>query len=556
MSQLRSVALCLLIALVLCGGTALSHAQTHTSPLVVFVQDLPLDTARMTDTGRMGVSTLAEIFRSLGARVEYVDLTTPLPEQAKVVVIVGPYRSPGFAQVLYLWLHLARGNHALFAFDPEGSFDGTRNVRTRLATSGLSLLLDWDYGVSVYDTFLAEPWFSTGTISDLYRTYMLTYPDVVDDAITAPLKQYGVPVWVWGARHFGVQALGVGSVGVPLLYSDSAFGETAPSIFRTEGGNPVDRLELNIGADALGRLNVAVLARNTKTGSRVALVGDSESFRNGLGLAQTGSSPRNAGNWILAQRLAAWLLDLPPEQWPALPAGFTWLAVDGQEQDWSQQTEGSVADDKGDVENPTVDIEHVRAVADDDYLYVLIHTKEPPDIGARVELSLGEEETGAENTVLVAGHSGVYRVGPEGGETLVADAALGLGDAVEVRLPVRLAGQSLRIGRLCVAARASKDCLDQPLEPQLLDSRAPFDFALAGQPLVTVTADGVNIRKGPGTDRRQIGIAPNRMVFAATGRNEDATWVRVQNARFEGWIAAQLLMPGGDLWWLPVVEER
>ncbi len=216
-------------------------------------------------------------------------------------------------------------------------------------------------------------------------------------------------------------------MGVPLLYSDSAFGETAPSIFRTEGGNPVDRLELNIGADALGRLNVAVLARNTKTGSRVALVGDSESFRNGLGLAQTGSSLRNAGNWILAQRLAAWLLDLPPEQWPALPAGFTWLAVDGQEQDWSQQTEGSVADDKGDVENPTVDIEHVRAVADDDYLYVLIHTKEPPDIGARVELSLGEEETGAENTVLVAGHSWGVPSRPEGRETLVADAAIGLG---------------------------------------------------------------------------------------------------------------------------------
>ncbi len=560
MSQVRSVALCLLMALVLYSGT-LSYAQTHTSPLVVFVQDLPLDAARMTDAGRMGVSALADIFRSLGARVEYVDLTTPLPEQAKVVVIVGPYRSPGFAQVLYLWLHLARGNHALFAFDPEGSFDGTRNVRTRLAASGLSLLLDWDYGISVYDTFLAEPWFSTGTISDLYRTYMLTYPDLVDDAITAPLKQYGLPVWVWGARHFGIQALGVGSAGVPLLYSDSAFGEIAPSIFRTVGGNPVDRLELNIGADALGRLSVAVRARNTETGSRVALLGDSELFRNGLGLAQTGSSPRNAGNWILAQRLAAWLLELPPEQWPPLPSGFTWLVIDGQQQDWPQQTEGVVADDEADVENPAVDIERVQAMADDDYLYVLIQTKEPPDAGVRVDLALGEQKGGAENAVLIAGQSGVYRVEPEGGETPVADAAMGLGSAIELRLPVRLATGSLRLERVCVresnvAARASEDCLDQPLEPHSLDSRAPFDFSLAGHLLVTVTGDGVNIREGPGTDRRQIGIVPNRMVFAAVGRNDDASWVHVRNARFEGWIAAQLLLPGGDLLWLPVVEER
>jgi len=561
MSQLRSVALCLLIVLVLSAGHGLSHAQTGTPPLVVFVQDLPLDAARMTDTGRMGVSALADIFRSLGARVEYVDLTTPLPEQAKVVVIVGPYRSPGFAQVLYLWLHLARGNHALFAFDPEGSFDGTRNVRTRLSTSGLSLLLDWDYGVSVYDTFLAEPWFSTGSISDLYRTYMLTYPDVVDDPITAPLKQYGLPVWVWGARHFGIQALGVDSAGVPLLYCDSAFGETAPSIFRTEGGNPVDRVELNIGADALGRLNVAVLAKNTKTGSRVALLGDSELFRNGLGLAQTVSLPRNAGNWILAQRLAAWLLDLPPEQWPALPSGFTWLAVDGDDGDWLQFAEGAVTDDEGDVDDPAVNMARVQAVADDDYLYVLVQTQEPPDARARVDLVLGAEKSGAESTVLVARQSGVYRVEPEGGETLIADAAMGLGSAIELRLPVRLAGQSLRIERLCVAesgavTHASQDCLDQPLKAQPLDSRAPFDFALAGQPLVTVTTEGVNIRQGPGTDRRQIGIATNRMVFAATGRNEDATWVRVQNARFEGWIAAQLLMPGGDLRWLPVVEAE
>jgi len=44
------------------------------------------------------------------------------------------------------------------------------------------------------------------------------------------------------------------------------------------------------------------------------------------------------------------------------------------------------------------------------------------------------------------------------------------------------------------------------------------------------------------------------MVFAAVGRNDDASWIRVQNARLEGWIAAYLLTPSGDLRWLPVLE--
>ncbi|MEW6579961.1 MAG: SH3 domain-containing protein [Chloroflexota bacterium] len=559
MTKLRSLAMFSLIAVVLFGGAFLSHAQTDTPPLVVFVQGLLLDSAAMTDTGPTGVSELANVFRGLGARVEYVDLTTPIPQQAKVVVLIGPFRSPGFAQVLYLWLHLARGNSALFAFDPEGSYDGTQNVRTRLSASGLSLLLDWDYGMSVHDTFLAEPWFSIDTISDPYKTYMLAYPDVVGDPITEPLKQYGLPVWVWGARHFVIEPYGIGSTGVPLLYCDSAFGETAPAIFRTQGGNPVDRLEPNIGTDALGRLNVAVQAKRTATGSRVVLLGDSELLKNGFGLMQVESSPRYVGNWILAQRMAAWLLDLPLDQWPSVPPGFTWVAIDGEGADWHQVAEHSAADDERDVQVPALDIRRAQAFADGDYLYVLVKTETTPDSHARIEVAFGAGDEGTDNTVLVARRSGVYRVEHDSTETPVADASVAIGSVIELRLPARLAGGQQRIERLCVgvgraAPRAADDCLGQALEPPTADSRAPFDFALVGHPLVTVTRDGVNVRSAPGTESPQVATATNRMVFAATGRNDDASWIRVQNARFDGWIAAYLLVPSGDLRLLPILE--
>lgn len=559
MTRLLSLAIVLLITASLFGGTSLSHAQPESPPLVVFVQGLLVESAEMTDTGPTGVSELAAVFRGLGARVEYIDLGTPIPQQAKVVVLAGPFRSPGLAQVLYLWLHLARGNNALFAFDPEGAYDGTRNVRTRLSASGLSALLDWDYGVSVYDTFLAEPWFSVDTVSDLYKTAMLAHPDVVSDPITAPLKEYGVPVWVWGARHLAIERYGIGSMGAPLLFCESAFGETAPAIFRTQGGNPADRLEPNIGADALGRLTIAAQAERAATGSKVVLLGDSELLKNGFGLARVASAPLYAGNWILIQRMAAWLLDLPAEQWPALPQGFTWIAIDGQQADWQQFAGSAVADDRGDALDPALDITRTQAFSDDDYLYILVETAETPVASARVALTLSADTEGVADVLLVAGPPGVYRVESGSAETLIADGDAATGSALELRVPLREAAGGQRIDRLCVGVGdavpgAADDCLDQALDPLVVDSRAPFDFALMGHLLVTVTRDRVNVRSAPETESEQVGTATNRMVFAAVGRNDDASWVRVRNARFEGWIAAHLLMPSGDLRWLPVLE--
>jgi hypothetical protein len=50
----------------------------------------------------------------------------------------------------------------------------------------------------------------------------------------------------------------------------------------------------------------------------MVLLGDSEMLENGYGLSQNSetNAPQYPGNFLFAQRLAAWLLDLPAAEWP------------------------------------------------------------------------------------------------------------------------------------------------------------------------------------------------------------------------------------------------
>jgi hypothetical protein len=43
-------------------------------------------------------------------------------------------------------------------------------------------------------------------------------------------------------------------------------------------------------------------------------------------------------------------------------------------------------------------------------------------------------------------------------------------------------------------------------------------------------------------------------VLAAIGRNEDGDWLRVQNARYDGWMSELVLTVSGDPMLLPVLE--
>lgn len=553
MRRIQWVVIGALAVSLLVGGFSVGQAQQDTRPLVVVVEGRrPLDTAAMTNIGPAGISQLADQFRQLGARVQFVRLNAPLPPEARLVVIVRPLRSLRLLETAYLWQHLARGGNLLLALDPEEFFLAGRNVRPRYNRSGLSTLIAQDYGLTVGDTFLAEPWYVGGSIQALETTYGLAFAELNGEPLTAPLAHYGVPVWVWGARGLTVDPLGPGSTAVPLLAVRGAYAETDSGVFRTQAlPAPALPLQYDAGTDLpVGSFTVAGRAVRMPSGARIAILGDSELLQNGYGLVRDGTAARYPGNAIFAGRLAAWLLNLPEEQWPSLPSGWTWVALDGDPADWEGRTR--VTDEQEGV-SAASDLAEVAAFADDRYLYLLARTYGVP--AEAVWLEVRRNDGG---TVRLAA-DGALLTAPDGAQTAVPDATLAVGDVLEARIPLRVVGTERALNTVCLGVAQQGDarpvdCLGRPLAVSTVQTRAPFDALWEGHMLVTVySTAGVYLRQGPSTDTRILTTLRYGTTLAALGRTADGAWIQVQDARYSGWAAAYLLTPGGDFSTLPVV---
>jgi len=538
----------------------------QTPPLVVFIEDDQLSASSVMDPGPDGITRLEDIFKSLGATTRWLNLREPLPPDVRVVVLVRPLRTLSVSEIAHLWVHLARGNHLLLALDPNGLSsvrpDKTLATNTESARGGLSSLLWLFYGIGLQDTFLAESWFTKDSITNQQTTFTYTYPeDFVPHAVSAPLAEMGLPVMVWGARTLAVDGFGIGNYAVPLLYTTSGYGETNRKVFSSSEPDP---LQLNLGADQMGHLMIGALAENTTSGSRVVVLGDSETVQNEYGLAldvNTGD-PRFWGDYLLTQRLAAWLLDLPVEDWPGLPAGYTWVAVDGAEAGWPDSA--TVIDDPADDAPITqYDIEHVRAFRDDAYLYLQIQTAAAPKTNVRVKLDLENTFDGVPDvSVIVTPAQTLVQTGPAAG-SVVSDGQMRVGDVIELRLPLRIMGTGALIQQVCLSdsrtglSTAPIDCTEQP--PAVIAvtrTTSPVDVWGSPVPLVSVYSAqtaAVNLRSDPSTDGAVIANPVNDTVFAAVGRNAAGDWVQVQNAYETGWLADFLVRSNINIMNLPVV---
>lgn len=538
------------------------HAQNQDTPLVIFIQGRrPLNTTGISNIGPEGLSKLADIFSSMGAQVAYRNITEPLPDEAAVVVLARPMRSIGVVEAAYLWTYLEAGGNLLIALDPENVFLASpsvraANIRSRIGRGALPDLFDADYGVRMYDTFVAEPGVTTATVKTVQTTYSVAQADAVPNPLTEPLQRFGVPVWVWGARHMRVEPFVIGGQALPLIYTDTAFAESNPGIFPT-GRAAADAatapVEMNLGEDFIGRLNLGAAAVDPSTGARLVVLGDSEMIQNGFGLVSSGPTPRYPGNRMLAERLAAWLLELPVEDWPDLPEGFSWIALDGSSADWPARGP-LAASDPPDPLPPNLDLQRVLGYADNRYVYLAVETAAPPDATVRVVIppeSLGDGASGGQ---LVVSAAGVVIEREGSAPVSVTDAAVGVGAALELRLPQRLFRDPPRLVVCTQSADdpAASDCLDRPFTVPYTTLLAPYDWALVDQRLATVyTNGGVFIRTGPGTDKSIVGTVYNGTAFAVLERNADASWIRVRNANYDGWMAAFLLTANNDLALLP-----
>ncbi|MCP5303454.1 MAG: hypothetical protein H7A03_09985, partial [Pseudomonadales bacterium] len=330
----------ILSALILVGVPV--FAQDQIKPLVLFVVDEQLGTASPLDTEAEGVSTLAEIFTNLGADVLPIKLDQALPSTTQVVVIARPLEKLSVDALARIWTYLEQGHNLLLAIDPPG-YNG---VNAEGANNDLPKLLNNDYGIGLQDNFLVERWFTQDSLGiGLEGSLLNTYAAPILHPLIQPLHDYDLPITTWGNRTIRVEPFGVNSIALPLLFTDSAYGETNTRSLTPGDNAPL--LELNLGSDAVGQLNVAALARNIKSGSYVAMLGDSQMLLDGFGLLSdpTTGLPQHVGNRLLIERLAALLMDIPLDEWPGLPQGFTWLAVDGDAVDWNSALP-AVADDE------------------------------------------------------------------------------------------------------------------------------------------------------------------------------------------------------------------
>lgn len=547
--------------LILIGAVALLAAapiRAQDFPLVVFVEEPgSLNMASVTDSGPDGLTRLAEIFQRLGAQTTFARLREPLPETADVIVLVSPRRPLPADYLARLWVQVERGAHLLVALDPSGQ----ERANTETATGGLSRLLSLDYGLLLFNGLLMQPEYTYANIGDLDRTLLVAYPDPLAHPVAAPLVDYDIPVMTWGARHVGAELFGIDSEAYPLLYAEPLYAETDPRVFLTTDPQP---LTLNIGTDAQGRLTLAAIGMNSRTNTRVALLADGEMLQNGYGLARIptaqGTSPLFPGNTILAERLAAWLLGVPEDQYLALPNGFTYLSIDGDSSDWDAALPATPQTNSI-VNVLPLRIAQVRAFRNESFLYLLIETASMPDSEAQLELQFDSRGSGTPDVTLIADASGVYQSADDGTLTPISGARMAVDSVIEVRLPLRVTGISTRIPDMCLtttrplAFPTPPDCMETPVTVVNINARDPSALYLpAGVLASVVTNDVANLRTGPGTNFNVLTSFRQGSVLTVIGRNESGDWFRVQNARYDGWMNETVLVISGDPQALPVLE--
>ncbi len=281
----------------------------------------------------------------------------------------------------------------------------------------------------------------------------------------------------------------------PLIYTETAYGETNANALRPRT-EPPPPLEFNIGSDLQGRVLLGGIAVNTATGSRVALLGDSEIVQNLYGLARVseGSNvPRYPGDRVLVERLAAWLMGLPEESWPGLPEGITWIALDGDASDWPQG--GPVTNDEI-LDAPYNDIQSVQAFSNDQYVYVLI---EAHDIVDEPRLELRMRDGNQVRDIIYS--QGIFAmVNQDLQTTPLTDAAIAIGQVIELRLPRRALGQANRFEDLCIGTLnlPNMDCAGAPVQIRLTNDIDPVPLRSRGLPSAYVI-NNANLRTGPST---------------------------------------------------------
>ncbi|MBK9123554.1 MAG: hypothetical protein IPM16_10615 [Chloroflexi bacterium] len=505
-----------------------------------------LNSASPDDTDENGLSRLAETIRELGGSVTVIPANREIPADVELVLLIRPQRALSVAQTAHLWDFLQRGGHLLLALDPIGHNGGSPESA---ASSGLIRLLQAEYGMGIVDNLLVESWFGIESLGDVETSWSdIQTEDLFPHAITAPLIQFDLPLRYWGARSMLVDALTGTAATEPLIIAERPYGETARINF---GSGDAAQLTRNIGPDTQGRLLFSGIATHFATGSRVALVGDGEIFLNVFGQRARASQdgrPLYMGDDLFAQRLLAWLMAVPEAEYPALPDGYTWIALDGDSADWPADLPAQGGPPPADS---AYALQQIRAFQNDQFVYVLLETGQPVPRGTLVYLFVDDAD--GNRQFFSADPGGVV----QSGDATIADADAKAGAGVEIRLPRRIfATTDSVIARVCVGdlSGSAVECFEEPVRPVNTNALDPVPVRFGAGPQAITQVQDTNLRAQPTTRSTSFTRLPTRTLFAAVGRNTAGDWVYVQNGRYAGWINRPLLAINADVSRLPDLE--
>lgn len=529
-------------------GSAQNAQDSESVRVVGFVQGQPINTALVGNAGAAGLTRLADVFRSYGATVRTVDPTEPVPTDIELLVIIQPRRPLSVPTTAYIWDFLQRGGHLLLGIDPNGH----NGINTERGNSGLNQLLAQEFGLSIADDFLIESWFSSQSLQDVVTSWSEAHPeDYVAHPIVQPLIDFSLPVRFWGARSVLVEGIPSSASTFPLIYAERPHGETGRINLRNDSQ---EQFALNIGQDNQGRLPLAAGSEHHDTGSRVGVVGDSELFLNIFGLTRIvgrETLPRYAGNDLLVQRLVAWLMGIPEDDWPTLSDDFTAIAVDGDLSDWPSDLLSTGSAPTA-LEPGGNGISNISSFYDDQFLYLAVETLKPED-NDTVQLELRFRDNASIDALRLENGRLFSTNGTA--ESSILDASYATGEIVEVRVPLRITGFPPQIEQICIGGAnfVFSACTIATIVTNTVQTINTSPTAGSTGPNA-FTANSANLRIGPGEQFPVIELLPARTLFRAIGRTEDSNWIQVENGRYSGWISLPLIVANIDIAKLPVVE--
>lgn len=542
------ICLCILLSL-----GSINFAQDTLGYTIALVQDRRLGTVTTDPTIGDSLSSLETELLNFGVQTITVDLREPIPSDVDLVILVRPLNKMEVIQIVYLWDYLQSGGNMLLALDPNGH----AGVNTETSDGGILQLLDGDYGLKSMDNMLVEPWFDVIPLFDLTRSWTQGFADdLIPHPITDPLVFYDLPIRFWGARSLIVEPLsGIADTNA-LIITEHAHGEV--SSFNLDS-NQVNQFEMNVGQDEQGRLVLGGIAENYETGSRVAIIGDSEIFQNGFGQRSYPDRPELplfVGDYLFSQRLIQWLIDMPETLWSTVPSGFTWIALNGQLDDWGQFSDLVItfADDIGEDVPLAYNILGVQMLHNDNFAYISVETIEAIESQTIVIIDLVISENQTQRLILENGL--VYAVDDAGNREVIIDADYAVSENIEVRLPLRVVTTSPAMSQICIFDSTSNatDCYYGQISSTLIDTLDPVPIRFPISPMTFVpdfVLDDINLLDAPAGNF--IVVLPAQTQLAILGRDELGEWIKVANGRYEGWVDATVVRSNARINLLPVI---